>query len=137
MSTKDAEREVLASLVEELRYIHGTQTELVAHLRSQAVNGVLETAALPLGADGWLSRTYNTAVGSIVVVNSTAATLTVVSGGQTGSGVPTGGRGMQIIPASGILAVPIAAHSFSLFGTANAVISFQVFTGMQAFGIAR
>jgi hypothetical protein len=137
MSTKDAEREVLASLVEELRYLHGTQTEMIAHLRSQAVNGVLEVATLALDSTGALARSYNTAAGSVLVVNTTPAAITVQSGGQSGSTAPPTGRGVSIIPAATSLPVPIGAHSFTIYGTPGAIVSFQVFTGLQAFGIAR
>lgn len=129
--------EVTAQVLEELRYLRGTSTELMAHLRSQAVNGVLEVATLALDANGVLSREYGTAVGSIIVANTAPRSVTVASGGDAGGAVGTTGRGLMVVPASSWLAIPIAAHSFTVYGTAADVIGLQVFTGMHAFGIAR
>ena len=137
MSAKHDSGEVLASLVEELRYIHGTQTELISHLRSQAQNGVLEVATLQFDTNGQLTRSYNTPVGSVIVVNASAAVMTVQAGGASGPGAPSGGRSVQLVPASSWLAIPIAAHQFTVYGVANNWVSFQAFTGLQAFGIAR
>lgn len=129
--------EVLAQVLEEMRYLRGTSTELMSHLRSQSTNGVLEVCTCAIGADGIVTRQYNTAVGSIVVANHAANEITVCSGGPTGSAAPTVGRGVQVVPVSSWLAIPIAAHSFTIYGTAADVIGLQVFTGMQAFGVTR
>jgi hypothetical protein len=137
MGKQQLSDEVVAALVDDIRYLRGTATEMAAHLRSQAVNGVLEVATLAITSDGNLTRTYNTAVGSVVVVNANATAVTVASGGPTGTVAPTSGRGVMTVPANSWLAVPIGAHQFTVYGTAGQLVGLQVFTGMQAFGFPR
>jgi len=136
LAGRRAEAALAEQMLAELQHLRQTTTEMAAHLRSQAVNGVLEVATLAFDAQGVITRSYQVACGSLVVINSSAASVTVQSGGPTGSGAPATGRGVVIVPASSFLSVPIAAHSFTLWGTATNVISFQAFTGMQPYGYA-
>jgi hypothetical protein len=72
-----------------------------------------------------------------VVVNTAVTPITVQSGTGSADTAPTSGRGVTVVRAQSTLAVPIGAHAFTLWGTAAASVSLQVFAGMQALGVNR
>lgn len=126
------------AMLTELRQLRQTSTELAARERGGVVNGVLDVRVWAFDTSGLLALGYQVAIGSLVVANlSTTAEVTVQAGTQSGDSAPTSGRGIQVVPASSWLAVPIGSHACTLYGTAGQRIGLQVFTGMQAFGVSR
>jgi hypothetical protein len=126
-----------ALLLEEMRAQHATMTELVAKLTGRAVNGVLDVQTITFDSTGMWTRGYGTTIGSVLVCNpSTSASVTVLNGAPSTSGVPTTGTGVQVLPPGSYLPVPIDSRAFTVYGTAGQVVSFQVFTGLQALGVS-
>lgn len=137
--SKDDERAVsLADVVAELRLMRETSTAAAARATAGGiVNDVLEVSTRKFDASGVMVLDYNVAVGSAMITNPAGTQVTYQAGTQTSDTAPTVGNGVQVVPAVSWLAVPVAAHSFSLYGTPGAQVSLQVFTGMTAFGITR
>ena len=134
---READRQLTAELLAQLRLLNATTTELAAHVAGSAINGVLEVGVVAFDAEGLITRNYHVAVGSVLLTNHAASQIVVQAGASTSTGVPTTGRGLQIIPAQFQTAVPIAAHAFTAYGTPGQLVSLQVFTGLQAYGVAR
>jgi hypothetical protein len=132
---KDAERVLAGHLLQELRHQTQTSTERNARLASQVVNGVLEAGTFVLDAAGRLDRSYHVAIGSVVVVNTTGAIVTVSAGGSTGGAAPTSGDGVHLVPIGQTLTVPLAARQFTLYGTPGASVTLHAWTGLQPYGI--
>lgn len=133
-----SDREIARALAEhtlcELQRLNETMSAMAAAQRSQIVNNVLEVASYPIDSSGTLVRTFPTQVGSIIVTNPTGNTMTVQAGTSGSTSAPTIGRGVQLVPANSWIAIPIASHSFTVYGTAGASVGLQVFGDMTAFG---
>lgn len=138
MSPAQAQRLMNAELLDAARSLTESTTELAARLgRRGAVNSVLEVWAGTIPTTGIIARTYEVAAGCIVINNLSAANrMTVQSGVAAGdTGGQAGGVGVQYVRANSQLVVPLADHSFLLTGTAADLVSFQVYTGLQPFGV--
>jgi hypothetical protein len=135
LTPREEEAAWRSEMLGELRKLANTTTSRPD--ASQIVNDVLDVTTFVFDSTGSRAFSYQTAVGSIVVVNTGATSVTVTSGTQGGDTAPTVGRGVQLVPAGSWLAVPIGAHAFTLWGTAAATCGLQVFAGMQGFGLSR
>lgn len=138
ISASQAQALMMAELLDAIRSIQETQTELVGRMgRRGAVNGVLDVWAGVFPAVPVISRTYEVAAGSIVVYNLSAAGLvTVVSGIAAGdTGAQGAGFGVGYCPAGQRLIMPLADHSFTMSGTAADKVHYQVFAGLQPYGV--
>lgn len=139
LSARQAEQLMQAELVAAIRSLVESSTEIVARLgRRGATNGVLESWAGVIPAGGVLQRTYEVAIGSVSVENCSAANLmTVASGVPAGdTGGQSAGTGVSKVRANSRGIAPIGDHSFSITGTAGDVVSFEVFTGLQPYGVS-
>lgn len=122
------ERELQATLMEQLRHYAQTTTEFAAQLAGQAVNDVLEVFTGTLPPEGYITRTYHVAAGAIEVSNWGVAAnfMTVRAGGPAGS-VPSG-TGCYVIAGGASRTVPLASRELTIWGTAGDRFSFAVFT---------
>ena len=102
---------------------------------ANAVNGILEVSTDTLDANGMLTRSYGVAIGSMVVSNPNSSNLVVASGAANSNVAPTKGVGVFIVPANSVMTVAIDHHAFTFYGSAANTVSFQVFTGLQAYGV--
>jgi len=117
-------------LLELLRHLRSTQTELVAELRGGMTNSVLYVALLKLGADGVWSSGFRVPMGSVFVANHGAAAITV-SGSAPGNGAPLQGVGLARVPATSFAVVNLASANLTVYGVADQFISVQVFAKPQ------
>lgn len=126
----------LDELIGEMRRYHATSSEFMARLMAAGItNGVLEVGTDTIPSSGVLTRAYHVQVGSMIVINAGAAAVTAVPGAP-GPVAPQIGAGVQPIPAQTLLALPVNDHAWSVWGTVGATVGFQVFTGLQAFGVS-
>lgn len=137
---KDAERILAGELLAELRHMNATATEHQARLQSQVVNGVLEAGTYLLDfsngvGNGVFTRSYHSAIGSIVVTNATGQVMILSSAAPLGVGAPTIGQGTHIVPSNAVMTYPIGSHAFTLYGAGTLNFSVQVWTGLQPYGI--
>jgi hypothetical protein len=127
-----------AELIDAIRSIQQTQTEIAGRLeRRGAINGVMESWAGTFPTSGIITRTYEVAVGSVRVENlSAAGVVTIVAGVAAGdTGPQAAGVGVSYVRANSAGNAPIADHSITFVGTAGDRISFEVFAGLQAYGV--
>lgn len=138
LSPRQAEHLMQAEMLAAMRSLAESSTELAGRLgRRGAVNGVMESWAGVFPTGGVITRTYEVAVGSITVENLSAANKVIVSSGQSAgdTGGQTGGVGVSYVRANSRGIAPIGDHSFVLTGTAGEFVSFEVFTGLQGYGV--
>lgn len=135
-SRREQEDLVFAELLDLLRQRRATDTAAAAERRAN-LNGVLDVATGTFDSAGVISLAYPVAVGSVVVTNPNATSVTVSSSPAQGTAAPTTGRGVQVVPASSWLGIPIGSHTVTLYGAVGATVSWQTFTGLQALGVYR
>lgn len=123
-ATRDA---IATEILAEIRHLNQTQTVWVERLAGQVVNHVLEVATVAIPDDGWVTRSYHVPAGSIEVSNPGLDDVTVVAGSPATS-VPAVGVGVFIVPGGTLRHVNLASHAVTIYGTAAAVVSFQVLT---------
>lgn len=134
MSPKDAQALMTAELLQAVRGVVDSTTELTARIgRQGATNGVLEVALVTIDASGVYERDYPVTVGSVGIVNHSDQPLTVHSG-PAGYSAPVQGIGVQRIEPRSYLVMPVGQRGFAVWGTPGALMSMQVFTGLQPWG---
>lgn len=122
----------------ELREANRLRTDRWAKASSQVVNGCLEAATEKFDANGIIARSYHTPIGSVVVTNVSGATVLVAAGPPAAGSSPTvtsTGKGLQQVPANFQGPMPLDDVAVTFYGTAGTVISFQVWTGLQPYGV--
>lgn len=127
---REAERQVWGEVLAALEAQHRTMTAFMERYQGIALNNTLEVCTAAFDASGLITRSFHAAVGSVQVVNLSLTALhniTVVSGGPTGQ-VPATGRGVAVVLPGTSLTVGLAATSFTLYGTAADLVTFQAFT---------
>lgn len=127
MSGKDAERNLTALMLAELREQSALLTEFTARLGSQIVNNVLEVATRTFGDDAYIGMEFAVAAGAIEVSNDSEHDITVSSASPQSS-APTNGIGVYIVPAASRRVVNVASRTITLYGTAADKVSYQVLT---------
>lgn len=138
LTAAQAQTLMMAELTAAVRSLVESSTEIAGRLgRRGAINSVLESWAGVFPASGVLTRTYEVAAGSISIENLSAThTLIVTTGVAAGdTGANTAGVGVSYIRANAGGRAPLADHSLTITGTAGESISFEVFTGLQAYGV--
>lgn len=137
LSPAQAQTLMTAELLNAIRSVAESSTELAGRLgRRGAVNGVLESWAGAIPASGVITRTYEVAAGSISVENLSAQKLIVNSGVAAGdTGANAAGVGVSYIRPSAFGRSVIGDHSFLITGNPGDLISFEVFAGLQAYGV--
>lgn len=137
LTAAQAQTLMTAELLSAVRSLVESSTELAGRLsRRGSVNGVMESWAGVIPASGVITRTYEVAVGSISVENLSAQKLIITSGNAAGdTGANTAGVGVSYIRANAFGRTPVADHSFTITGNPGDSISFEVFTGLQAYGV--
>jgi hypothetical protein len=138
LTASQAQTLMMAELNAAVRSLVESSTELAGRLgRRGAINSILESWAGVFPASGVLTRTYEVAAGSIAIENLSAThTLIVTTGVAAGdTGANTAGVGVSYVRANSLGRSPLADHSFTITGTAGDSISFEVFTGLQAYGV--
>lgn len=137
LTPAQAQALMTAELLSAARSLVESSTELAGRLgRRGSVNGVLESWAGVIPASGVLTRTYEVAVGSISIENLSAQKLIITTGVAAGdTGANTTGVGVSYIQPNTHGRSPVADHSFTITGNAGDSISFEVFTGLQAYGV--
>lgn len=138
LTAQQAQTLMMAELHSAVRSLVESSTELAGRLgRRGSVNAVLESWAGVFPVSGVITRTYEVAAGSISIENLSAThsliLTTGVAAGDTGAN--TAGVGVSYIRANALGRSPLADHSFTITGTAGDLISFEVFTGLQAYGV--
>jgi hypothetical protein len=134
--TRRATVKQLEDLIAELRAYHATSSAFMARLQAAGItNGVLDSFTDVFPAVGYLTRSYHVQCGSLVIINA-AATAVTITPGPPGPTAPQVGPGIQVIPASSYLTVPIQHHSWTAWGTEDAQLSWQAFTGLQPYGVS-
>ncbi|WP_420118969.1 hypothetical protein [Micromonospora sp.] len=135
LTSREADRLMQAELLGACRQLTTTTTDLAARLggRRGAVNGVLLVRLVVLDASGRWSYAGPVAIGSALVDNHHESDPVYVASGQSSG--PGPGLGVQLVAAGQQRRVPVADHAVTLWGTAGAQISVQLFTGLQAYGV--
>lgn len=125
----------LDELLAEMRAMNARNSAFMARLQAGGItNGVLESFTDVFPTSGIISRQHHVQCGSLVVINASTHSVTVTPG-PPGSSAPVGGPGVQVIPASTFMTVPINDHVWTAWGTATDQLSWQAFTGLQAYGV--
>lgn len=137
LTKEQAQTLMLAELLAATRSLVESSTELAGRLgRRGSINGVLESYAGVIPASGVIQRTYEVAAGSISVENLSAQKLIITTGVPAGdTGANTAGVGVSYIRPNAFGRSPLADHSFTITGNPGDSISFEVFTGLQAYGV--
>lgn len=138
MSPAQAQQLMTAEILDAVRSLTESTTELAGRLgRRGAINGVLESWAGVFPASGVIQRTYEVAAGSVTVENlSAAGVVTVASGVPAGdTGGQTSGIGVSYVRPNSRGIAPLGDHSVTFTGTPADRISFEVFTGLQPYGV--
>jgi hypothetical protein len=138
LTPAQAQTLMMAELNAAVRSLVESSTELAGRLgRRGAVNSILESWAGVFPASGVITRTYEVAAGSLSIENLSAThSLIVTTGVAAGdTGANTSGVGVSYVRANSRGLSPVADHSFTITGTAGDSISFEVFTGLQAYGV--
>lgn len=138
LSAKDADRLMQGELLSAMRSIVESSTEIAGRLKRRgAVNGVMESWAGVFPASGVIARQYEVSVGSVSVANlDPVVVITVASGVPAGdTGGQTAGVGVSYIRANADGRAPIGDHGFTLTGNPGAKVSFEVWLGLQAYGV--
>jgi len=130
-NSREAQHLLTAELLEEIRRLNETSSEMAARLRSGILNGVLLVELAVFDATGLVERTFNTTAGSAAIVNHGSADI-IVSSAPAGPAAPGQGKGIQLIPAGAGMTVPVGTRTLTLYGTTGQKVSVQVFTGTQA-----
>jgi hypothetical protein len=128
---KTAERILFAELLSRLETMQASQTAFQERWQGRLTNNsqLVETATFD--STGYLVRSFGAPVGSVYVDNQSGHDITVVTGTRGGT-VPTGGVGVFLVKNGKDRSVAIGTTSFTLFGTPNDTVSFQVWTlGVQ------
>lgn len=137
LSTKDAERLMLAELLQAVQTLAASNTELTAAIgRQGASNGVLDVFRARIPTAGYIQRDYSVSVGSVLVVNeSDANAVTIVSAPASGTTPPATGVGVHVVTANAFLCMPVAgSRVVTIWGTAGDYVDVQVYTGLQPWG---
>lgn len=138
MSAAQAQNLMFAELLAAVRSLYESSTQLAGRLgRRGSINGVMETWAGVFPASGIIARQYEVAVGAITVDNlSAAGVVTIVNGVAAGdTGPQTAGVGVSYVRPNSRYIAPVADTGFTLVGTAGDKVSFEVFTGLQPYGV--
>jgi hypothetical protein len=138
MSPAQAQQLMQAELIAAVRSLTEASTELAGRLgRRGSVNGVLESWAGTIPASGIITRTYEVAAGSMSLENLSAANIVTISSGvsSTDTGGPTAGTGVSYARPNSRCLAPLADHSITITGTPGDKVSFEVFTGLQPYGV--
>lgn len=138
LTAAQAQVVMMAELNAAVRSLVESSTELAGRLgRRGAVNGVLESWAQTFPTGGIVVRTFEVAAGSMTIENlSAAGVVTVVTGVAAGdTGPQTTGAGVSYIRANSRGIIPLADHSVTIIGTAGDKVSWEIFTGLQAYGV--
>lgn len=138
LTPAQAQTLMMAELNAAVRSLVESSTELAGRLgRRGAINSVLESWAGVFPASGVLTRTYEVAAGSMTIENLSAANKVIVTTGVAAgdTGANNAGVGVSYVRANSFGRAPLADHSITITGTAGEAISFEVFTGLQAYGI--
>lgn len=137
LSPAQAQALMTAELLNAIRSVAESSTEIAGRLgRRGSVNGVIESWAGPIPASGVITRTYEVAVGSISIENLSAQKLIVNTGVAAGdTGANTAGVGVSYVRPTALGRSPIGDHSFLITGNPGDLISFEVFAGLQAYGV--
>jgi hypothetical protein len=139
LSERQQQAVMQAELVSAIHSLVDSTTEITARLgRRGAMNGVIDVWGGQFPASGLIQRTYEIAVGSLVIVNLDAATtITVQSGVPAGdTGVQAAGTGVQYVLPLQRHIMPVGDRSFTISGPAGTRIGYQAFTGLQPFGVS-
>lgn len=143
LSERQAQALMQAELLSAVRSLVESSTELTARLgRRGAINGVIDVfgGVFPQAVGGLslLTKSYETAAGSIVVENfSVAGVVIVQSGGAAGdTGPQTAGVGVQYCGPGRRLIMPLGDRTWLMSGTAGDRVNVQAFTGLQPFGVS-
>lgn len=123
------ERELVRQQLDAIRTAMQTMTEQAAKLAGQAVNNVLEVCTVAIPTEGYITRQYHVAAGSIALSNmaTTATNLMTVTTGGVGSAAPDG-TGSYKVAGGTERTIPLASRSLTIWGTAGDRVSFSVFT---------
>lgn len=137
LSAAQAQALMTAELLQAIRSVAESSTEIAGRLGKRgAVNGVIESWAGPIPTSGVLTRTYEVAVGSISIENLSAQKLIVNTGVAAGdTGANTVGVGVTYIRPNAFGRSTIGDLSFLITGNPGDLISFEVFAGLQAYGV--
>lgn len=143
LNARQAEALMNAELLSAMRAIVESTTEITAVLgRRGALNGVIDVwgGVFPAAVGGLslLTKSYETAAGSIVVENfSVAGVVVVQSGGAAGdTGPQVAGVGVQYVGPGKRLIMPLGDRTWLMSGTAGDRVNVQAFTGLQPFGVS-
>lgn len=132
----NAMEDVAARFERVIDLLEATSSSLSAILSRQGgqlVNNVLFAGTLPFDTNGIITREHRVMCGSLLVVNPTAAAVTVHSA-PASSSAPPQGIGVHTVPAGSFLPVAIASHSWTIYGTAGQLVDVTAFAGLEAFG---
>lgn len=137
LTAQQAQTLLMAEMHAALRSLVESSTELAGRLgRRGSVNSVLESWAGVIPANGVIQRTYEVAAGSISIENLSAQKLIVNTGVPAGdTGGNSAGVGVSYIRPNALGRSPLGDHSFTITGNPGDSVSFEVFTGMQAYGV--
>jgi hypothetical protein len=135
LSPREAQALMQAELLQAIRSLVDSSTEISSRLgRRGAVNGVLDVFLDTIPTAGFIQRDYPVTVGSVGIINHSAATAVIVHSGPAGPTAPASGRGVQRIEPGSYLVMPVADRTFAIWGASLTVLSVQVFTGLQPWG---
>lgn len=130
-SNREVERVLGVELLGELRHYAQTSTQFLERLSGQIVNHTLEVWSGPIPSEGFITREWAVAAGSIKVAHWGAAdedALVISSAGPGDAGSPPSGTGTWRVFPGTIDVVPVASRQITIYGPVGTTIGLQAFT---------
>ncbi len=122
-------RAFLAGLVADYQHALLNSTQTTERLTNGIVNSVLEVATrvIPAAPNPYLTMEFGATAGSIEVVNHGTNTMTVASGGGSGT-MPLGGTGVSRVDPGMTRVIHVNSRMIVIYGTPGDYVGYQAFT---------
>lgn len=129
-SGRELQNALATELLDAIRKLDATSTELIGQLRGGMTNSVLQAGLYALNTDGIWSGGFRVPMGSVYVANHGSGDLTV-SGSAPGNGAPQQGISLSRIPAGCYAVINLASANLTVYGNPGEYVSLQVFAKSQ------
>ena len=131
-NSRAASDELLVAMVSELRHLYLTQSDKLEMLAGNMKNHVLLSLTMPMPSDAY--KTFGqlaVPAGTVIVFNYSATNTMTLQVGSGGGSNPGQGVGIWPVKPARWLAVPCAAHEFTVYGTVGDTFGVQALTSMS------
>ncbi len=125
--SSSSDKAVVADIMSAFQAWQQTQTEYMARMAGQIINGVLLVETFVIPTAGYVAREWSVAAGAALVENHAETEVVSSSSGPSGD-VPTSGVGVVIVPAQSARSHCLASRQLTIYGDPGARVTVQVVT---------